>query len=128
MKRYVSLCAIVPLLVLLAVSNSAWAQEFRGTLTGTVSDPSGAVVPNATVEAVNNSTQQKYTTETTAKGVYFIPYVLPGTYTVTARASGFKAQEQPNVLVQASQSRAINFNMQVGETSQTVEVTGAAPL
>ena len=104
------------------------AQEFRATLTGTVTDPSGAVVPNVTVEAINNSTQQKYTTKTTDKGVYFIPYVLPSTYTVTASASGFKTQEQDNVLLQASQSRGLNFSLQVGTETQTVEVTGESPL
>ncbi len=97
-------------------------------MTGTVSDPSGAVVPNATVDATNDSNQQKYTTTTTGKGVYFIPYMLPGTYTVTATAPGFKTQKQPDVLLQASQSRGLNFTLEVGAATQTVEVTSAAPL
>lgn len=104
------------------------AQEFRSTLTGTVTDPSGAVIPNVTVEATNNSTQQKYTTTTTGKGVYFIPYVLPGTYKVTASANGFTTQEQDNVLLQASQSRGLNFSLPVGTTTQTVEVSDVPPL
>ncbi len=104
------------------------AQEFRATMTGTVTDPSGAIVPNATVVAVNNSTKQRYTIRTTAKGAYFIPYMLPGAYTVTVTAPGFKEQEQDNVVLQAGVSRGLDFALQVGAASQTVEVTGAPPL
>lgn len=129
MKRYVSyLCVLLLTAVVACLISPAVAQEFRGTITGTVSDPSGAVVPKATVEAVNNGTQQKYTAQATDKGVYFIPYVLPGTYTVTASATGFSSQQQQNVLVQAGESRGLNFAMQVGQTSQTIEVSSAAPL
>jgi hypothetical protein len=104
------------------------AQEFRATLTGTVSDPSGAVIPNATVEAVNNSTQQKYTAKTTGSGAYYIPYILPGTYTVRATAPGFKTAEQNDVTLEASRSFNLNFKLEVGMATQTVEVTTAPPL
>src|SRR6202034_1143292 len=66
------------------------AQEFRATLTGQVTDPSGAVIKGAKVAAVNNDTKTTYTAVTTARGDYYIPYVLPGTYTVTATAGKFK--------------------------------------
>ncbi len=104
------------------------AQEFRATITGTVSDPSGAVIPGATVEAVNDATKQSYPTQTSGKGVYFIPYVLPGTYTVTVTEQGFKTQQQANVVVQAGKSTGLNFSLQVGAESQTVDVTAAPPL
>src|ERR1700685_1042270 len=65
-------------------------QEFRSVLTGQVTDPSGAIIRGAIVTAVENSTGTSYTNKTTDKGVYYIPYVLPGTYKVTVAANGFK--------------------------------------
>lgn len=105
-----------------------FAQEFRGTLTGTVADPSGATIGKAQVQAVNQATQQTYPATTTDKGDYFIPYVLPGTYTMTVTASGFKQQVQQNVVVQGNRSTGINFTLQLGAVGQTVEVSGAPPL
>lgn len=116
------------LLASLVHSCALFAQEFRGTLTGQVTDPSGATVAGAQVQAVNNATQQTYPTTTTDKGVYFIPYMLPATYTVTVTATGFKTQVQDNVVLQASSSRGLNFTFQLGTETQTVEVTGAPPL
>jgi hypothetical protein len=104
------------------------AQEFRGTLTGTVTDPSGATVGKAQVQAVNQATQQTYTATTTNKGDYFIPYVLPGTYTLTVTASGFKQQVQQNVIVEGNRSSGINFSLQLGAVGQTVQVSGTPPL
>jgi len=114
--------------ILLAASFVVSAQEFRGTLTGQVADPSGATVAAAQVQAVNQATQQVYPATTTAKGVYFIPYMLPGTYTVTVTASGFKTQVQDNVLLQAGKSFNVNFSLQLGTTVETVTVSDVPPL
>ncbi len=103
-------------------------QEFRGTLSGHISDPSGAVIPNAAVTAVNQDTKQTYNATTTSAGEYEIPYILPGTYTVTAKVEGFKIQERENVVLQAGESPVLNFAMEVGTTSETVAVTATAPL
>ncbi len=104
------------------------AQEFRASMTGQVTDPSGATVASAQVQAVNRDTQQAYNVKTTDKGDYFIPYVLPGNYTVTVTSPGFKNQVQDNVVLQAGKSTGLNFALQLGAASQTVEVTGAPPL
>ncbi len=104
------------------------AQEFRSTITGQITDPSGAVVPKATVTAVNSESGQKYTVTTTDKGAYYIPYVLPGTYSVTASAPGFRTKRQENVLLQASQSSGLNFSLELGQATQTVTVSSAPPL
>ncbi len=104
-----------------------YAQDFRATFTGVVSDTSGAVIPGAKVTAVNNSTQITYTGVTTAKGGYFIPYVLPGAYTLSVTAANFKTMVQEHVLVTATQVFKQNFTLQVGQVSEKVVVTAAPP-
>lgn len=104
------------------------AQEFRGTLSGHVLDPTGAVITNASVVAVNKATNQSYSVATTSAGQYQIPYILPGTYTVTVKAPGFKTQVQNNVVLQAGESPVLDFKLEVGAASQTVSVTATAPL
>jgi hypothetical protein len=101
------------------------AQEFRATLTGIVTDPSGAVVPNAQITALNAETRQKYQSATNAKGEYSILYVLPGTYSVWVASGGFRNEVQDNVQLDANQTIELNFKMEIGSANQTVEVTGA---
>jgi hypothetical protein len=105
----------------------SFGQEFRSVLTGQVTDPSGAVIRGATVTAVEVSTGTNYTGKTSDKGVYYIPYVLPGTYRVTAEASGFKIFVQDNVLLKASVTFSQNFQLEVGSRNEKVEVTTAPP-
>lgn len=117
----------LPLLAL-TIGLPLHGQEFRATLTGQVADTSGAVLVKATVTAVNNETRQTYTGRSTKEGIYYIPYVLPGTYTVSAAANGFKTGVQQNVLIQASGYRGLNFTLRVGDLSESVTVTDAPPL
>jgi hypothetical protein len=106
----------------------AFAQEFRSNLTGQVTDASGGVIPNASVTAVMTNTGQTYTVKTSSQGVYYIPYVLPGTYVITVKAEGFRTALQHNVLVLAAQSYAVNFRLEVGSVSQTIAVTSTPPI
>jgi hypothetical protein len=115
-------------LVLCATTCALQAQEFRGTLSGHVTDPSGGAVPNASVQAVNNASRQSYSGTTTGAGDYFIPYMLPGSYTVTAKATGFKASTNQRVEIQTGSSPVLNIRLQIGETSETVTVTADAPM
>jgi hypothetical protein len=114
------------LFLMLAVA-SGRAQEFRATLTGQVTDPSGALIPGATVTAVNIDSGTTYTGKTTGKGVYYINYVLPGNYNIVAEAQGFKTAKQDKVTMFAAQTFNQNFKMQIGTTGDTVEVTDAPP-
>jgi len=107
---------------------NAVAQDFRATLTGLVTDPSGATVTGAKVTAVNNASGTSYNAVTTAGGRYFIPYVLPGTYTVSVDANGFKTSVQDKVLLQNSTTFNQNFQLSVGAVDQKVVVTDAPPL
>jgi hypothetical protein len=115
--------ALVPL-----TCGSAGAQDFRSTLTGEITDPSGAVVAGATVTAVNNASGTPYKAVTTGKGKFYIPYVIPGTYTVTAEARGFKTAVQERVLLQTSTTFNQNFALQLGTAEQKVVVSSAPPL
>lgn len=126
LPRMLKQCAPVAALVLLT-GLSLPAQEFRGTITGQVTDPSGANIKGAKISAVNKASGQTYPATTTDKGLYFIPYVLPGTYTVTATNQGFKTQVQDNVALQAGKSVGLNFQLVIGTETQTVEVSGAPP-
>src|SRR5580658_103994 len=104
------------------------AQEFRATLTGQVTDATGAVVPKAKVTAVNTDTGSTYTNITSNAGVYYIPYVVPGTYNVKVEVEGFKLAIQDNVLLLAGKYTGQNFKLEVGSFHETVEVTAAPPL
>jgi hypothetical protein len=114
--------------LLLCLAFSASAQEFRGTLSGHVLDPSGAFVPDASILAINNDTGQNWAATTTSAGTYQIPYILPGTYTVTIRADGFKGIIQHNILLQAGESPVLDFKLEVGAVVETISVTATAPL
>src|ERR1700761_4762008 len=115
-------------LAILLSAGSAFAQEFRSSLTGTVTDPSGAAVANAQVEAINQDTHQKYSAVTSESGVYFIPYVVPGSYAVKVSFTGFQTVLQENVVLEAGQSRGLNVALQLGNTSEAVTVTAAPPM
>jgi hypothetical protein len=113
---------------LLFAATLSSAQDFRATLTGIVTDPSGAVTPNADVVAIERDTQQKYTAKTNSKGEYALAYMLPGSYSVSVTASGFRIKEQSGVLLQANDTLALNFQMDLGTAAQKIEITSAPPL
>src|SRR6185295_4812334 len=99
---------------LLACAGALFAQGERGTLNGTVSDPSGAMVAGAAVKAVNIETGVEYPVTTTEAGVYRIPLLPPGTYKLTANAQGFKSALRDNVVLQVAQTLTLNFVLEVG--------------
>jgi len=120
--------ALVLLCLLSAICTKPFfGQEFRATLSGRVTDPTGAVVVKATVTAVEVDSKTTYTAKTTNDGTYYIPYVLPGTYTVSVTAKGFKTAVQDNVRMFAAQGFGQNFKLEVGATSDQVTVTDAPP-
>jgi len=98
-----------------------------GDVTGIVSDPSGAIVPNATVTIKNNGTGQSQSATSNAAGVYRFSLLPPGSYTVTAGAQGFQNKSQA-VTVAVGQAATLNMQLAVGSASQTVEVTAEAGL
>ncbi len=110
------------------VCGSAYAQRDLGTVSGTVTDAQGAAIPNSKVTLVNDATGVANNTQTNEAGAYNVPALTPGTYTIAVEASGFQKAEQKGVVVNPGQPIAVNMTLQVGQASQTVEVTAAAPL
>ena len=106
----------------------SFTQDFRATLTGIVTDPTGAATPNADVVATNRDTQQKYIAKSNSKGEYALAYMLPGTYSVSVTAPGFRIEVQSGVLLQANDTLALNFQMELGAAAQKVEITATPPL
>ena len=120
---------ILGLLVIAAVmAPSLMAQSLvSGDLTGTVTDPSGAVVSGATVLVQSNSNGATRSATTGANGTYRFSLLPPGSYLITVTATGFsKAQSQTSVNI--GQATVADLKMAVGASTQTVEVTSAAPL
>jgi hypothetical protein len=106
----------------------AFSQIDTGAIVGTVRDPSGATIPNATIALTNKATNQALDTKTNGAGEYAFNVLPPGTYTVRASVSGFAAQEFADVQVDV-QSRVLrDFALKVGSVTTTLEVESAAPL
>ena len=106
----------------------AMAQESRGTITGTVSDPQGAAIPGAAVAARNQGTNLEAKTTTNESGVYVLPFLNTGTYTITATISGFKTAVKDRVDVGLNQRLQIDFKMEVGGITEQVTVSAQADL
>jgi hypothetical protein len=104
------------------------AQVDTGSITGTVTDPSGAVVSGARVTLTNEGTGANLSTETGADGVYNFSPVRIGTYNLEASAAGFKKVVQTHVVVDVSARVLENFKLQPGAVSESIEVTSAAPV
>src|SRR3984957_19586188 len=114
---------IILVLMLLAALNLS-AQTFRGTILGTVTDPSGAVLPGAKVTVKNVGTGLERTTDTSADGSYSLPELPIGTYTVTVVLSGFQTSETTGVIVDVASERRVDAKMKPGQISTKVEVSG----
>jgi hypothetical protein len=104
----------------------AAAQVLYGSLTGSVQDPSGSVIPNATVTIVNDATGQSREGATTDAGAYLFADVLAGTYTVTVTAKGFSASKTTGVEIAINTVTRLNAQLRVGELSDTIAVTANA--
>ncbi len=107
---------------------SLWAQEFRATITGRLTDESGGAIPGATVQATNIDTNEVASATSDAQGVYTIPFLRPGSYTLTAESTGFKKYNRGGITLQVSQTAGVNITMEVGAVTESVNVTAETPL
>jgi hypothetical protein len=115
------------LLVCLFAGASAFAQE-AGQFTGTVTDESGASIPDVDITALNTATSSERRVVTNASGLYTIPFLVPGTYNLTVHKQGFRQVKQENVRLEVNQTMRLDFQLVVGAVTETVNVTASAPL
>jgi len=115
--------SLTKVVALLLLAFSLDAQD-RATVTGTVTDPSGAAIPNANVKAVNIATNTTSEAKTTTDGVYTIPYLIPGVYNLEVTAAGFQGLKRDSITLEVSQKLNLPLQMTVGQASTEITVTG----
>ena len=131
MKRTTVLrsCRWLSLIVALGVlAGSAWAQQVAASITGRVTDPTGAAVAGARVTATSVERGIAYPGTTNTEGYYNLPNLLVGSYNVKVEATGFQTATQSNITLQMNQVAKMDFQLKVGNVQTTVEVTSAAPV
>jgi hypothetical protein len=119
---------LISIVGVLLLASAAFAQTDRGTITGTVLDPAGAVVPNASIEAKNVATNETYKAGSTGTGNYTLSSIPAGIYELTVNAAGFKKYVRPGLTVQVAETTRVDATLEVGATSDTVTVNAEAPL
>ncbi len=121
MKRFV-------LFLLVLVGSYAYAQEFRGALTGQVTDPTGAAIANAPVAVTSTATGATSHTVTGAQGFYNVPFLAPGEYEISVDAPGFKKYVQTGINVLTAETMTVNVKMAMGSEAASVTVHADAAL
>ncbi|MFN8811456.1 MAG: carboxypeptidase regulatory-like domain-containing protein, partial [Acidobacteriota bacterium] len=107
---------------------SVSAQTITGTFTGTLTDPSGSVLPKAKVTATNTATNVQFSANTNDAGIYNILFLPIGEYRLTAELTGFKKAQLGPFKIEVNQIARVDIKLEVGDVSQSVEVTGVAPI
>jgi hypothetical protein len=115
-------------LSLFAPALSLTAQSVTGTITGTVTDATGAVIPNAKVTAKETATGVSHNAATNAAGIFNFPELQPGSYTLSATAPGFSVAVRQGIELQINQTAAVTLPLAAGAATDTVQVTGDQPL
>src|SRR5664279_4746210 len=101
----------------------AMAQTPTGTIQGSVTDSSGAAIQGASITIVRTATNETRVVSSDSAGRFTIPFVQPGSYTVTVAASGFRSAKQENIVVEVAGTRPADFKLDVGTVSQSVQVS-----
>ncbi len=118
----------VVIAVLLASPTALWSQNVYGTIAGTVTDSSGAAVADTAVTLTNLDTGEARTSQTSTTGSYTFVNVLPARYKLEGVKAGFKKFVRQPIVVEIESGLRVDFALEVGELTQTVEVTSAAPI
>ncbi len=109
-------------------SPSAWAQQAAGSITGTVIDPSGSALPNATVTATDVDRGTTWTTKTSSAGIYEFPQIPSGNIQLKVEATGFSSEIRNPFTLVLNQVARVDFHLQIGKVSETVSVEDVPPL
>src|SRR6266404_1927914 len=126
--RTLGLMLLAVVVVLALTPTTGWGQNVYGTITGVITDSSGAAVGNAKVTLTNMDNAEKRTIETDASGNYTFVNILPGRYKLEGEKTGFKKFVQEPIVVQIESGLRVDISLQVGAQTETVEVTSEAPL
>jgi hypothetical protein len=125
---YLSACGLaLSLCVACIFAPTLSAQTTYGSIAGSVTDPSGAAIADAQASLTNVGTAEKRAQNTGPDGLYDFVNLIPGKYRIDVEKTGFKRTTRPDVIVEVGQSVRIDLAMQVGDVTQTVEVTGETP-
>lgn len=116
------------LFLVLVFAIVAQGQVTTGTISGRITDPTGAVVPGAIVQAVNADTNVARSTQSDASGEYVFPFLPPGNYRLVIRRAGFQETIKSGLTLHIQETIAQNFALSLGSSSQSVQVTGEAPI
>src|SRR5262245_55118986 len=100
----------------------AGAQENRATIVGTVTDPQGNALPNATIKATNTETNTTSATTSNESGIYTLPFLPVGRYQITISANGLKTVVRNGVELRVGDRIQLNFSMEVGAVTETVKI------
>src|SRR5436309_10116738 len=119
--------AVLSSLFLISSGSTAFAQGgVTATVRGTVTDPTGAVLPGVSVAIINPGTGAARETATDARGGYLVAGLFPGTYELKVELSGFKTFDRKNIVLSPNDSRGIDVVLEVGAVTERVEVLAAA--
>ena len=118
---------LLPLFLLSAAVSHLFAQTY-GKITGAITDASGAVVEGARVSVRNTATSQVREALTNQTGVYDVPFLVPGSYVVRVEKQGFKSATRSDVLLQVGDVARVDFTVDVGVVTESVEVQGGSAL
>jgi hypothetical protein len=121
-----STCCVFACLLLICFG--AYAQSDRGSITGTISDPAGAMVPNASIVAKNTQTGAEFKVASSETGNYTLAQLPVGVYQLSASAPGFKQFIRTGITVLVAQTLRIDIKLEVGSIAETVTVNADAPL
>src|SRR5689334_20233881 len=100
-----------------------FGQEFRSTLSGRITDPTGAAMPNTKVTAINNETGARSETVSTDAGEFTLPFLAPGNYRITVEATGFKRYVQERIQIGTNTRVTQDISLEVGSQTEAVTVT-----
>jgi hypothetical protein len=128
MLKFRSRSRLLAAALLLATAGAVTAQEFRATVRGRVVDSSQGALPGATVNVVNQDTNEVATATTNNEGSYTVPFLRPGRYTLTVEMSGFQTYTRRDMTLQVGQTADINVTLGVAGVAEQVNVTSEAPL
>jgi hypothetical protein len=118
---------LASIMILAAVAVGLHGQSFEAQITGMVKDQSGAVIPKAELTATNLRTRTAYTAVSNEEGIYRFPTLPPSEYEVSCTVNGFRQFQQKSITLQVAQVLELNIELQPGNVSEQVTVTGAPP-